>query len=161
MHNIKIGFTFDPTKTTCKMKPTEIIIETEYQAPKPLVYVSKGTKVTIGINDVDFFEKLQCLPTHLKIHLMQLSETEMLAFISERKKSELNLLNDLFCKNWHWRSSGDPIDIHTHFDSIGMTFYQLKKRCTSKRPPILPVIQEGIELLAGVNSEMYAPEDYN
>lgn len=137
------------------------LIESTGRGNEDYIYtLPNGKKVIISSLDSDFFEKLQLLPAPTKIQMMKLSDEEMIKYISDKKKNANKFLIELLERKWYYRESGDEVeaDMDYRITDLPYTPSQLLKKCKSKRPMALNIINQVIEFYTGNNAEVYNKE---
>lgn len=121
---------------------------------KALKIDADGRTITFSPADADLIEDLQKLPANEKIAIMNLSDEEMEAVISNAKTAAKNKIKTLLSKKWKYRETGDLLRMDDLIDkdySLKSISDMMKKRTTT-----IEDYNTVLELFEGSNSWIYS-----
>lgn len=118
-----------------------------------LYRMDNGDLIKIGGNDLDFFDQLRSLPARQRIELMNLTEADILNYITEKKKEKASHILSLIVKRWLWRDTGESANIQDIIEDRPLS--RLKTINRSYKSFSLDELQEIIDRFTGDNADVY------
>jgi hypothetical protein len=91
----------------------------------PLRFSFPEGNITIHYTDIDLFEKLKKLPSHIKLSIFEISEQDYLKYVAQQKAKLTYELKICFKHNfWRCRDDGEMVDFKN--DDFFMDVFNVK-----------------------------------
>lgn len=137
-----------------------IVIQTESVTPGDFeMYQSPdGKTYTIGAHDLDFFSKLQKLPTSVKIAMMRITEEQIKDYLFVRELERKEKLLGYFKKEWLWQVDDERVSFDEPYNNenyFGISKNEKQIKAAIKAGKLTDLQVEKItKFFEGVNSEV-------